>query len=87
MALDGRVEATVFEAKFMLSWTFSEEAATEKYMPQLQHKQLQHNMCVVAALSAVLSFGPGGWLTRSVNRYRQLFSDWGHGDPLLGPQA
>src|SRR5262249_4345702 len=38
--LDGRVEATgaVFEAKFMLPWSFSEEAAAEKYMPQLQHK-------------------------------------------------
>ena len=37
--LDGRVEATgaVFEAKFMLPWAFSEEAAAEKYMPQLQH--------------------------------------------------
>src|SRR5215468_8256795 len=35
--LDGRVEATgaVFEAKFMLPWSFSEEAAAEKYMPQL----------------------------------------------------
>jgi predicted phage-related endonuclease len=33
--LDGRVEATgaVFEAKFMLPWSFSEEAAAEKYMP------------------------------------------------------
>src|SRR5215813_4767220 len=32
--LDGRVEATgaVFEAKFMLPWAFSEEAAVEKYM-------------------------------------------------------
>ena len=50
--LDGMVEATgaVFEAKFMLPWSFSEEAAAEKYMPQLQH-----NMWVVAARSAVLS--------------------------------
>ena len=34
--LDGRVEASgaVFEAKFMLPWSFSEEAAAEKYMPQ-----------------------------------------------------
>jgi predicted phage-related endonuclease len=33
--LDGRVEATgaVFEAKFMLPWSFSEEGAAEKYMP------------------------------------------------------
>ena len=37
--LDGMVEATgaVFEAKFMLPWTFSEEAAATKHMPQLQH--------------------------------------------------
>ena len=34
--LDGVVEATgaVFEAKFMLPWSFSEEAAAEKHMPQ-----------------------------------------------------
>jgi predicted phage-related endonuclease len=55
--LDGRVEATgaVFEAKFMLPWAFSEEAAAEKYTPQLQH-----NMWVVAARSAVLSVITGG---------------------------
>jgi predicted phage-related endonuclease len=55
--LDGRVKATgaVFEAKFMLPWSFSEEAAAEKYMPQLQH-----NMCVVASRSAVLSVITGG---------------------------
>ncbi|MGA8696870.1 MAG: YqaJ viral recombinase family protein [Xanthobacteraceae bacterium] len=55
--LDGRVEATgaVFEAKFMLPSSFSEEAAAEKYMPQLQH-----NMWVVAARSAVLSVITGG---------------------------
>src|SRR5262249_1889966 len=37
--LDGMVEQTgaVFEAKFMLPWSFSEEAAAEKHMPQLQH--------------------------------------------------
>src|ERR1700733_12246500 len=37
--LDGVVEPTgaVFEAKFMLPWSFSEEGAAEKYMPQLQH--------------------------------------------------
>ena len=35
--LDGIVEGTeaVFEAKFMLPWSFSEEAAAEKYMAQL----------------------------------------------------
>src|SRR6516164_11671027 len=55
--LDGRVEATgaVFESKFMLPWLFSEEAAAEKYMPQLQH-----NMWVVAARTAVLSVITGG---------------------------
>jgi predicted phage-related endonuclease len=59
--LDGRVAATeaVFEAKFMLPWSFSEEAAVTKYMPQLQH-----NMWVVAARSAVLSIisGGGKWI-------------------------
>ena len=55
--LDGRMEASgaVFEAKFMLPWSFSEEAAAEKYMPQLQH-----NMFVVAARTAVLSVITGG---------------------------
>ena len=55
--LDGRVEASgaVFEAKFMLPWSFSEEAAAEKYMPQLQH-----NMWVIAARTAVLSVITGG---------------------------
>ena len=55
--LDGRVESSgaVFEAKFMLPWYFSEEAAAEKHMPQLQH-----NMWVVAARSAVLSVITGG---------------------------
>ena len=44
--LDGRVEPSghVFEAKFMLPWTFSEEAAAEKHMAQLQH-----NMWVFSA--------------------------------------
>ena len=55
--LDGRVESSgaVFEAKFMLPWSFSDEAAAEKYMPQLQH-----NMWVTAAGSAVLSIITGG---------------------------
>jgi len=55
--LDGRVEGTgaVFEAKFMLPWSFSEEAAAEKHMAQLQH-----NMWVVAARTAVLSVITGG---------------------------
>jgi predicted phage-related endonuclease len=55
--LDGRVRPSeaVFEAKFMLPWSFSEEAAVEKYSPQLQH-----NMWVVAARAAVLSIITGG---------------------------
>jgi predicted phage-related endonuclease len=55
--LDGRLRqsGTVFEAKFMLPWSFSEEAAAEKYMPQLQH-----NMWVVATRNAVLSVITGG---------------------------
>lgn len=55
--LDGRVQQTgaVFEAKFMLPWNFSEEAAAEKHMAQLQH-----NMWVTASRSAVLSVITGG---------------------------
>jgi predicted phage-related endonuclease len=55
--LDGRVKATgaVFEAKFMLPWSFTEEAAVEKYAPQLQH-----NLWVVAGRTAVLSVITGG---------------------------
>jgi predicted phage-related endonuclease len=55
--LDGRVESSgaVFEAKFMLPWSFSEETAAAKYMPQLQH-----NMWVVAAREAVSSVITGG---------------------------
>ena len=47
--LDGMVEGTgaVFEAKFMLPWSFSEEGAAEKHMAQLQH-----NMWVTASRSA-----------------------------------
>src|SRR6478609_4250107 len=55
--LDGLVEGTgaVFEAKFMLPWSFSEEAAAEKYMPQLQH-----NMWVTHLRTSVLSIITGG---------------------------
>src|ERR1700728_4192541 len=55
--LDGMVEGSgaVFEAKFMLAWTFSEEAAAEKHMAQLQH-----NMWVTASRTAVLSIITGG---------------------------
>ena len=68
--LDGRVDpgGAVFEAKFMLPWTFSEEAAAEKHMAQLQH-----NMWVIQARSAVLSIitGGGKWVELTI-----------HADPL-----
>jgi predicted phage-related endonuclease len=68
--LDGLVDpgGAVFEAKFMLPWTFSEEAAAEKHMAQLQH-----NMWVANARSAVLSVitGAGKWVELTI-----------HADPL-----
>ena len=68
--LDGRIEGSgaVFEAKFMLPWSFSEEGAAAKYMPQLQH-----NMWVVAARSAVLSVITGG------GKWVEILA---HADPL-----
>ena len=64
--LDGMVEATgaVFEAKFMLPWSFTEEGAAEKYMPQLQH-----NTWVTNAKLSVLSIitGGGKWVEISVS--------------------
>ncbi len=55
--LDGVVAETgaVFEAKFMLPWSFSEEGAVEKHMAQLQH-----NMWVTNAKMSVLSIITGG---------------------------
>jgi predicted phage-related endonuclease len=55
--LDGIVEGTgaIFEAKFMLPWSFSEEAAAEKYMAQVQH-----NMWVTHLRTSVLSIITGG---------------------------
>ncbi|MDR6304560.1 putative phage-related endonuclease [Nitrobacter vulgaris] len=68
--LDGRIEQTnaIFEAKFMLPWTFSEEAAAEKHMAQLQH-----NMWVANARTASLSIitGGGKWVELTI-----------HADPL-----
>src|SRR5450755_455915 len=68
--LDGLVDpgGAVFEAKFMLPWTFSEEAAAEKHMAQLQH-----NMWVTNSRSAVLSIitGGGKWVEMTI-----------HADPL-----
>ena len=55
--LDGVVEGTeaVFEAKFMLPWSFSEESAAEKHMAQVQH-----NMWVTHLRTSVLSIITGG---------------------------
>jgi predicted phage-related endonuclease len=58
--LDGMVEAqgpgpAVFEAKFMLPFSFSEEAAAEKHMAQLQH-----NMLVAGVRRGCLSVITGG---------------------------
>jgi predicted phage-related endonuclease len=68
--LDGLVDpgGAVFEAKFMLPWTFTEEAAAEKHMAQLQH-----NMWVANARSAALSVitGGGKWVELTI-----------HADPL-----
>ena len=59
--LDGVVEATgaVFEAKFMLPWSFSEEAAAEKHMAQLQHNMWATN-AKLSALSIIT--GGGKWV-------------------------
>ena len=64
--LDGIVEGTeaVFEAKFMLPWSFSEEAAAEKYMAQLQHNMWVTN-ARMAALSIIIT-GGGKWVEISV---------------------
>ncbi len=63
--LDGMVEGTgaVFEAKFMLPWSFSEEGAAQKHMAQLQH-----NMWVTASRTAVLSVitGGGKWVEMTI---------------------
>jgi hypothetical protein len=63
--LDGFVNDldAVFEAKFMLPWSFSEETAVEKHMAQLQH-----NMWVTNARSAVLSIitGGGKWIEMTI---------------------
>lgn len=64
--LDGIVEGTgaVFESKFALPWSFSEEEVGQKHMAQLQH-----NMWVANSKMAVLSVitGGGKWLELTVN--------------------
>ncbi len=64
--LDGMVEqiGALFEAKFMLPWSFSEEAAVEKYMPQLQHNMWVTNSRL-AALSVIT--GGGKWVEITIS--------------------
>jgi predicted phage-related endonuclease len=68
--LDGIVEGSgaIFESKFALPWSFSEEDVALKHMAQLQH-----NMWVANTKSAVLSVitGGGKWIELTV-----------HADPL-----
>jgi predicted phage-related endonuclease len=63
--LDGLVEGSgaVFEAKFMLPWSFSEEGAATKHMAQLQH-----NMWITNSRTSALSVitGGGKWVEISV---------------------
>jgi predicted phage-related endonuclease len=63
--LDGMVEelGAVFEAKFMLPWSFSELGAAQKHMAQLQH-----NMWVTGARVAALSIltGGGQWVELTI---------------------
>jgi hypothetical protein len=80
--LDGVVTGTgaVYEAKFMLPWSFSEEFAAEKYMAQLQH-----NMWVTNARMAALSIitGGGKWVEISIAA-DQLYVQFGDTPRLFG---
>ena len=73
--LDGIVDGTeaVFESKFMLPWSFSEEGAAEKYMPQLQH-----NMWVTNLRTSVLSIitGGGKWVEIAIPMDPLYLSVW-----------
>jgi predicted phage-related endonuclease len=64
--LDGILAGSgaVFEAKFMLPWSFSEEAAAEKHMAQLQHNMWVTNSRL-AALSVIT--GGGKWVEISIS--------------------
>src|SRR5262249_26374483 len=66
--LDGVVEGieAVFETKFMLPWSFSEEVAAKKYMAQVQQ-----NMWVTHLRTSVLSIitGGGKWVEMTIPMY------------------
>jgi hypothetical protein len=59
----GRGDRGGVRGQFMLPWSFSEEAAAEKHMAQLQH-----NMWVTASRMAVLSIitGGGKWVEMTI---------------------
>jgi putative phage-type endonuclease len=80
--LDGVVAGTgaVYEAKFMLPWSFSEEFAAEKYMAQLQH-----NMWVTNARMAALSIITGGGKFASAARPNGCISRRPPGSPSTAP--
>jgi hypothetical protein len=56
--LDGIVDGTgaVFEAKFMLPWSFSEEAAAKKHTARLQHNMWGHSGQTVESRSRELQY-------------------------------
>jgi predicted phage-related endonuclease len=62
--LDGVVAGTgaVYEAKFMLPWSFSEEAAAEKHMAQLQHNMWVTNVRMGPSPSSPAAVS--GWRSR-----------------------
>ena len=82
----------------MLPWTFSEEAAAEKHMAQLQH-----NMWVVDSRSAVLSIitGGGKWVEMTIpadplyqhllltaeKKFWRCVRDWRAPSPVRGRAA
>jgi len=64
--LDGMVgaEGAVFEAKFMLPWSFTEEAAAEKHMAQVQHNMWVTNLKLAALLVIT---GGGKWIKTTLS--------------------
>jgi hypothetical protein len=56
---------TVFKANFILPWSFSEDAAAEKHMVQLQHNKwvLKSRL---AALSIIIITGDGKWIEMTI---------------------
>jgi predicted phage-related endonuclease len=62
--LDGLVKKTgaVFEAKFMLRWSFSEEAAADKHMAQLQYMLIAETKSPCSPSSTAAA---NGWSSRS----------------------